>query len=463
MSSGSTPDRSRPSEHGRPLSVETGDTLPARRIDHVRLALRALGKPFWRLLTGHTISMLGTSVFQFALGVWIVQHSGAALTFSAFVVASTIPALLVLPVAGSVVDRCDRRYVMIIADSVSAIMTVATAILLWREQLQVVHLFIFTAVASTVRCFQEPAYNALLSVLLTGDQIQRASSVMSVSRDALQIAAPTLSGSLLGIIGLSGLVTLDLATFAVGTALVWKTFLHLRMQTPVTMGFRSILDSVPRDFAASTRFFSNDRRMLLLLGYALLQTATIVLASTMVIPLILSNHSARSLGIVLSFGAVGAVCGSLSILVARSTVRPMLAILLADMIVAACVALAGAASSIPVYCALTFTASFAAATSDARAYAVWLQNLPKHGKGGVLGLLYVARLVCICVAVLSAGMLAEWALKPAIEHGWLGPIVDSWLGERQGRELAVLFIAFGSLAFVGSAVGLLHKPLRDLR
>ena len=62
--------------------------------------LRALGRPFWLLWIGETTSMFGTQLVQFALGVWIYERTGSVLNFAASVVASVLPAVLVMPIAG---------------------------------------------------------------------------------------------------------------------------------------------------------------------------------------------------------------------------------------------------------------------------------------------------------------------------------------------------------------------------
>ena len=143
--------------------------------------LRALGKPFWLLWLGETTSMFGTQLVQFALGVWIYERTESVLNFAGSVVASILPAILVMPVAGSIVDRLDRRYVMIVADAIAAVMTFSMLVLLWNDRLEVVHMYAFTAVAAVVGAFQGPAYQASVAQMVRKDYLTRATGALGVS------------------------------------------------------------------------------------------------------------------------------------------------------------------------------------------------------------------------------------------------------------------------------------------
>src|SRR5262249_35242970 len=155
-----------------------------------------------------SIAAIGTQLMQFALGVWIYQRTGSAMDFAGVIVAGLAPQLLVLPIAGAIVDRLDRRRIIIVSDCAAALMSVAVVILLWRGQLEVIHLYAFTLVASLTNAFRSPAYQASIGAMLRDDQLTRASGLLGVSTTALAILTPTLAGGLMIVIGLAGLAIL---------------------------------------------------------------------------------------------------------------------------------------------------------------------------------------------------------------------------------------------------------------
>lgn len=426
--------------------------------------LRALGRPFWLLWFGETTSMFGTQLVQFALGVWIYERTGSVLNFAGSVVASILPAIVVMPVAASVVDRVDKRYVMIIADAIAAVMTFTMLLLLWNDKLEVVHLYAFTAVASVVGAFQGPAYQASIAQMVRKDFLTRATGAMGVSSTSLGIIAPALAGTLLVTIGLRGMVLLDLITFVVGTMFVWRAF-ALAKRPPIKEGgvWNAVRLSLS-NFTESLAFFERDPKMLTLLFYSIVQAAMIALAVTMVVPLILSLHSSASLGLVLSFGAAGALAGSLLMVIIDEPRRRMAVILACDAVFAACILMAGIVTSLPAFCALEFIAGAAGSVAASCGYALWMSRLPESQRGSILVLLSTCAMLSTTAMVIFGGVAADLVLEPALlTGGALADSVGSWLGTGKGRGMAFMFVVSGALGLFAALGGLALRPLRELR
>jgi len=114
---------------------------------------------------GQLISTLGSGLTGFALGVWIYTETGSTTLFAINLLAFALPNLLVSPFAGVLVDRWDRRKVMILSDTGAGLSTVAVSVLYFTGGLQVWHVFLLTAINSGFNAFQWPAYSAVTSLL----------------------------------------------------------------------------------------------------------------------------------------------------------------------------------------------------------------------------------------------------------------------------------------------------------
>lgn len=429
--------------------------------------LRALGLPFWLLWMGESISMFGTQMVQFALGVWIYEKTHSVLSFAGSLVASLLPALLVMPIAGAVVDRLDRRYIVIISDCLSVLVMLTMLLLLHFDRLAVPHLYGFAAVASMLGAFQGPAYQAVVANVVRKDLLTRAAGAMGVSSSSLGIIAPTVAGTLLAAVGLSGMVLLDLATFVLGTALVWRAFSLAKMSKPSkAMGglwaaVRSSLDH----FTESMVFFERDPRMLSLLVYSLVQSAMIAMAVSMVVPLILANHPAKSLGVIMSFGAGGALLGSLVMVVLDAPGRRMAVLLGCDAIFAVCIALTGVVTSIEAYCAVEFVAGVSGAIAASCATALWMERIPDTQRGSVMVLVSSTAMFSTAAMVLFGGVAVDRVLEPALTSGGnLLASIGQWLGvPNKGKGVAFLFVLAGTLGLFTSLCGLAFRPLRQMR
>jgi MFS transporter, DHA3 family, macrolide efflux protein len=79
-------------------------------------------RKFFLLWIGHTVSIVGDYVFFIAITFWIYEQTGSALATGGLLIASTVPAILVAPLTGIVVDRWDRRRIMVVAESARAVL-----------------------------------------------------------------------------------------------------------------------------------------------------------------------------------------------------------------------------------------------------------------------------------------------------------------------------------------------------
>lgn len=428
--------------------------------------LNVIGPAFWLLWVGETISMFGTQLVQFALSVWIYEKTGSALSFAGSIVASILPAVLVMPIAGAVVDKINRLHVMIVADSLAAIMSFSLLALLWTDNLEIYHLYIFTAFASMLAAFQGPAYQVSVAEMVRKDHLTRATGAMGVSSTSLGIIAPTLAGSLLVVIGLPGMVLLDLITFVVGTMFVWRAFSISQVKKNKTdlNDLWEVVKTSLDNFTSSFSFFERDPKMLTLFIYSLIQAAMIAMAVSMVIPLILSLHSAKSLGVVLSFAAVGALIGSLLMVLFDTPQRRMAIILACDAVFALCILFAGVVTSVPAFCVLEFIAGAAGSIASSCGYALWMSRVPENKRGSVMVLLGTCAMLSTAFMVIFGSVTVETVLEPALVAG--GALADSvgmFIGTGEGRGMALMFVICGIAGLLAAIGGISIKSLRELR
>src|SRR5689334_11374706 len=147
------------------------------------------------------LSQFGTATTRFSLMIWAYQQTGKATPLALLGFSSYILFILISPVAGVLVDRFDRRLVMIIGDLGAALMTTLLLILFTSGQLQIWHLYIAEALTGAFEAFQMPAYSAAISVLVPKEQYARVSGMRSFSDAAAQVIAPALAAQLLVLFG----------------------------------------------------------------------------------------------------------------------------------------------------------------------------------------------------------------------------------------------------------------------
>ncbi len=153
------------------------------------------GRIFGIVWLGQLVSNLGSAMTSFGLGIWVYLETGSATQLALIVLAARLPMLLVSPFAGALIDRWDRRWAMILADTGAAVGTLATMLLLLTGVLETWHLYVTLSFSGLFQAFQFPAYSAAVSTMLPKEQYGRASGMISLAEAASGILAPSPRGS----------------------------------------------------------------------------------------------------------------------------------------------------------------------------------------------------------------------------------------------------------------------------
>ncbi|MFM8368622.1 MAG: MFS transporter, partial [Chloroflexota bacterium] len=179
-------------------------------------------KTFFIIWGGQLISMLGSGLTQFALGVWIYDQTKQATPFAITVLLGTIPRVLLLPIAGSIADRFNRRIIMIAADTLNALLTLFIFIMLGAGNLQLWHIYIVSLLGSILSAFQEPAYTASISMIVPKEKLGSANGLAQMGQAISSVLTPVIAGALFVFIGLNGIILIDFITFffAVGALII---------------------------------------------------------------------------------------------------------------------------------------------------------------------------------------------------------------------------------------------------
>jgi MFS family permease len=106
---------------------------------------------------GQVFSLLGTAMTQFALTIWAYQETGSATILVVMTTSFSLPFMLVSPIAGAMVDRYNRKLMMMVSDLGAVTATVGILILHSTGHLQIWHLYV-AAMINGLNTFQWPAY-----------------------------------------------------------------------------------------------------------------------------------------------------------------------------------------------------------------------------------------------------------------------------------------------------------------
>jgi len=143
---------------------------------------------------GQVVSILGSAMTGFAVTIWVYEgtEKATALALTAFFF--TTPLLLLSPLAGVLVDRYNRKLMMILSDLASGLTTITVLILHSTGNLEVWHLFVTNAISGAFQTLQWPAYSATISLMLPKEQYARANGMLELAGSGSRVFAPAAAG-----------------------------------------------------------------------------------------------------------------------------------------------------------------------------------------------------------------------------------------------------------------------------
>jgi len=423
-------------------------------------------RTFAIILAGQFVSLIGSGMAGFALGVWVFETTRSATQFSLMSFCGAIPAIIVAPVAGVLVDRWDRRWAMILPDFVAGLSTVAILLLVLVDALAVWHLYIVVAINATFSGFQQPAFAASVPLLVPKRHLGRAAGISQATAAGPQIITPFLAGALLAIIALKGILIVDLVTmsFAIATLLVVRI-----PRPPVTdAGGRGGGAFFKEAIYGWTYLRERAGLMAMLILFAGINFA-LGMMQVLLTPLVLSispddpDLARQQLGVVLSVAALGFAVGSIMMGVwggPRKRVRGILGFLIVQAVL---LFLGGVRPSVTLIATAAFIYMFVAPVIMGCSQVIWQTKVAPDVMGRVFAFRRVVALSSLPLAYLIAGPLADYVFEPWLAvDGTLAGTVGAIIGVGPGRGIGLLYIFLGLIMLLAVALGSLSRNLRNV-
>jgi len=407
-------------------------------------------KTFLIIWLGQLISMLGSGLTSFALGVWIFAQTGKATPFALTILFGNLPRILLLPVAGSLADRWNRRWVMILSDTGNALVTISVFILLFFGSLQFWHVYLIATLGSIFSAFQEPAYSASITMLLPKKDLSRANGMMQMGQALEMVITPIIAGVLFVAIGLSGILVIDFVTFlfAVGALLI----VHIpQPERTVAEGKKS---SIVADALFGWNYLKARPGLFGLLWYFAMVNFLLNWSGVLIGPMILSSFSAKTLGTIQMFIGLGMLTGGILSSIWAGPKRRVTAVIgyigfaLLGMIVAGLrsnpIFIGGGFFWLMIFIPLASSAS----------QAVFQTKVAPELQGRVFSIRSMISRSVMPIAYLLAGPLADRVFGPLmdVDGAWADTFLGSVLGTGAGRGIGLMLVAS---AFAGILVTIL--------
>ena len=267
---------------------------------------------FFAIWTGQALSLFGSALVQFALIWWLTQESRSATVLAIATLVGMLPQILVGPFAGALVDRWNRRIIMIAADATIAVFSLLLAYIFATGTVQVWHIYAIMMVRALGGAFHFPAMAATTPLMVPSEQLTRVNGLNQALQGVNSLFAPVVGAMLLGVLPTQGILLIDAVTALI--AILPLLFLPIpeperRPASQVQEAKPSLIQDLREaiTYIRSIPGFTAIIFMALFLNFLLVPTGALV-------PLLVTEHfekGAIELGLLESAMGVGIIAGGI--------------------------------------------------------------------------------------------------------------------------------------------------------
>lgn len=363
------------------------------------------------------------------------------------------PFLIMSPFAGVMVDRYNRKLMMMVSDLAAVIATGGIFLLLALGRLEFWHLYAAAALNGIGNTFQWPAYSAAISTMIPKEQLGRANGLISLMEAGPGVVAPLLAGALLPVIGLTGILGIDVVTFffAVGALLI----VHIPQPQQSEEG-RKAQGSILKEAAYGFRYIFARPSLLGLQMVFFFGNLFAGIGQTVLAPMVLarSGQDALAFGMVQTAGAVGAIGGGVVMSVWGGFKRRVHGVLGGWIYMGVVATLLGLKFGLPVWITGIVLMSLAGPLVNASNQAIWQAKVAPDLQGRVFSARRLIAWFTNPISPIIGGTLADFVLEPAMRAPSALTEAFGWLvGTGPGAGMGFLIVICGLIVALVGVVG----------
>lgn len=361
-------------------------------------------KGFFLMSIGQFLSMVGSSMTQFGLSIWIWKTTGNATPFSIITTLFFVPNLIFSPFAGALIDRWPLKRSLIIPDFAAGIVTILTLILYILNKLNLPFLYVASFISGTFNSFQWPAYSVTISVMLKKEEYGKANGLFSMVENGPMIIAPILAGIFLPLINLSGIMIIDIITFLFAIGAVFYVYIP-KLERVISKEKLGIF----KDALFGFKYIFNKKHLLALLTVFLLVNFFEGFISPIYSPLILSktNNSSIALGVVQMFFGLGGLIGGFIMTLWGGTKRKVYSLIGGILLSGFALFLFALSKNVLLLSIFGFTLALLGVITNASSQAIWQSKVAPQLQGRVFAARRVIAQLVGTIPMISSGPIID--------------------------------------------------------
>jgi DHA3 family macrolide efflux protein-like MFS transporter len=247
-------------------------------------------RKFFIIWIGQAFSLFGSALVQFALAWWLTKSTGSATVLATATLVALLPQVVAGPFVGALVDRWDRKRIMITADLAIAVVTAILVTLFAAGVIRPWHIYVAALARGLGQTFHMPAMQAATAILVPREHLARVAGLNQGLQGAIAVAAPPAGALALGLLPVPAVLAIDILTAAIAVPCLFAVAIPRPEPSAVEApGAAPARRGVLADMAAGFRYFRAWPGLLLLMGMAAVLNFFLVPTSSL-LPILVVKH-----------------------------------------------------------------------------------------------------------------------------------------------------------------------------
>lgn len=244
------------------------------------------------LLLGRLVSLFGSQIYNFAIGLYVLQKTGSSAAFSMTLVFGMLPRILFGPLAGVISDRVDRKKIVVLSDILSGAIVLALAALATADELRVSYIYAANFLLNTCNTFFDIPMNASIPNIVDDKNLNRANSLNQTVSAMAQIGGPFLGGIVFALVDMRLFLIINATSFILSG--ISEMFIDFNLnntdkQEEKESKEKKLSVGIIKEFKEVFKFLKTRELLIIIFGFSLFLNFFVAFGVTVPFPYIINN------------------------------------------------------------------------------------------------------------------------------------------------------------------------------
>lgn len=418
---------------------------------------------FMIFFISQTVSELGTSMTGFATVIWMYSNSGRVMSSSLLAICSTVPYLIVSLLGGAVVDKTNKKKIMLICDSIAAMGSVILLSCYIVGHLQLWVLCLVNVINGFMNAFQNPASKVAVTLLVDKKDYAKIGGIQSTMGALVGIFQPILATTILNVFGLQWILIIDLCTFLLA---FFALLFIVEIPDEISLNNQISFSEIWNGLKEGIDFLADNRPILMLLVmYCILEFIGAISFDSMCTPLLLArtNNNGTIVGIVSSFMAIGCIVASVLLSIIKQQEKKLPLMYFGSYLCLLGITLFGMGRNLVWWCIVVFIGCFGSPIYHTYQTIIIREKVDTSVQGRVFSLQGMITQALTPLGFFGGGMLADYVFEPFIRKMSSNRNIITFLvGRQNGSGIGLIFVLAGLTGMIALTIMKCHPAIKQL-